>query len=83
MPLTCVSIRQARRVTFSDGPLTSFLSSLAAAAGAGLVLAGVLVGVLGSMRSWEREKLEFCVRRAGYLGGAVGLLALAFDQIVW
>jgi len=69
-------------VSFSDGPLTGFLAALAGAAGTGMVLGGLVVGLTGTLLSWSRDDLDFQVRRAGYWGGAFGLGALLVEKTV-
>lgn len=66
-------------MTFSSGPLTPFLMACATAAGAGIVLGGLAAGVVGLLLSWDREELDFRVRKGGYWGGMLGLVALGTD----
>jgi hypothetical protein len=65
---------------FSYGPLTGILSACAGAAGTGILLGGLLAGVIGTVFVWEREHLDYQVRRSGYWGGVLGLGALILDQ---
>lgn len=66
----------------STGPLTSLLTSCAAAAGSGSVLGGLAVGLFGTLRGWDPGELDLRVRRLGYYGGGLGLVALAFDKMI-
>ncbi|MDX6608873.1 MAG: hypothetical protein QOF85_798 [Solirubrobacterales bacterium] len=70
------------RLLASIGPATAVFEALASSIGAGLVVGGFSAGVRGflSSRSFDRSERE--ALKGSYLGGAVGLLTLAFD-IVW
>jgi hypothetical protein len=61
--------------------LTSFLAACASAAGAGIVLGGLIVGVAGMVLGWSREGIDFQVREGGYWGGVIGLGALFADHL--
>jgi hypothetical protein len=63
------------------GPLTTFMTSCAAAVGAGIVLGGFVAGVAGLLASLDRERLEWVTRVGGYWGGGAGLFALAVDNV--
>ncbi len=66
----------------AGGHLTNVLTTSAAAAGAGIVLGGLVAGLTGIVFSSDREELDFKVRKAGYIGGAAGFTALLLDILV-
>ena len=43
------------------------------------MLGGLAAGVVGLLLSWDREELDFRVRKGGYWGGMLGLVALGVD----
>lgn len=66
----------------SIGPATSLLQALASSIGGGLVVGGFLGGVAGFLSGRSLDRSERGALKGSYLGGAGGLLTLAFD-IVW
>jgi hypothetical protein len=66
----------------SVGPATSLLQALASSIGGGLVVGGFSGGVAGFLSNRSLGRSEKEALKGSYLGGAVGLLTLAFD-IVW
>jgi hypothetical protein len=64
----------------SFGPITSILTSCAAVAGAGIVLGGLVAGLVDAFRRRPERRIDSRVRDAGYVGGAMSLVALAIEQ---
>lgn len=64
------------------GFTTTVLEAVATAVGAGIVLGGFLVGVVGLARGWTRADLERRVLRDSYIGGLLALLLVAIDLLV-
>lgn len=65
-------------MALSTGPFSGFLTACATAAGAGIVLFGLARAVLGLIAGADGD-MEPEVRRAGYLGGVVGLATFVLD----
>jgi hypothetical protein len=62
------------------GPTTALVEAVAASIGAGMVVGGFLAGVVaGWLMAKRGAELDHRVLMSGYLGGAVGLLALVND----
>ena len=61
------------------GPLTSFITSLAAAVGAGVVLGGFAAGVVAFALGMGVERDAKAVRAGGYCDGLFALLAVVAD----
>ncbi len=61
------------------GPITALMESAAGAVGAGIILGALAAGLLGLALGWPRRKLETRIPRDGYVGGAVGVLAMLAD----
>ena len=66
----------------SLGPATGLFEALASSIGTGLVVGGFAGGVkaLFATRSFDRS--ERAALKGSYLGGALGLFALAFDIVL-
>ena len=61
------------------GPLTAAMETLATATGAGIVLGGFGVGLIGVFARWPKRVLEIRALNASYLGGAAGVAAVFVD----
>jgi len=64
------------------GPATSAFEAAATAVGAGVLLGGVAMGVVGMASGWPRRKLAERSLTDGYLGGIVGTVALTVDLLI-
>lgn len=64
------------------GPATGLLEALAAAIGSGMVIGGFFAGIVaGWLMSRRGVDLDNRVLVCGYIGGALGVLALTSDWI--
>jgi hypothetical protein len=64
------------------GPATSAFEAVATAVGAGVLLGGVAVGVVGMASGWPRRRLAERSLTDGYLGGVVGAVVLTIDLLI-
>lgn len=64
------------------GPATTMVEVGAASVAAGIVLGGFAGGGIGLLMQWPRSDLEARVLSDSYMGGFVGLAALAIDLAV-
>jgi hypothetical protein len=61
------------------GPFTAIIEGLATAVGAGVVLGSVAAGLFGLARGWSRRTIGDRGLTDGYLGGAIGAVAVFAD----
>jgi hypothetical protein len=64
------------------GPFTAATEALATAVGAGAVLGGVAVGILGLVRGSSKVDIEESAFAGGYIGGGVGAAFALVDLIL-
>lgn len=61
------------------GPVTSLIEGVATAVGAAMILGGFIVGLYGVARGRPRAMIEAAALDAAYIGGFVGVFAVAAD----
>jgi hypothetical protein len=68
-------------LTASVGPFTGVLEAVATSIGAGILVGGFVLGVIGSARRRPRKAIEAMAFVGGNFGGLVGLSLLTTDTL--
>ena len=64
------------------GPVTSTAEAMAVSVGAGILLGGFAVGVVGTIFGWESQDRDRIAIGAGYMAGLLVAVAACVEAIV-